>query len=416
MSEPGKRGETESAQAPPLRVLIVEDSEDDALLLELALKQASYDTKCRRVDTRPAMLAALEEGEWDVVIADYVMPRFSGLAALSLLKERGADLPFIVVSGKIGEEAAVEAMKAGAHDFVAKGRLTRLVPAIQRELKEVADRRARRRAEEERARLERDLREANEALESRVEERTAALAKLNEELQHEISERKRAEQLREESISLISHDLRSPLSSVIGATAFLARTLGEKGMRTEARYAESALKSAKRMNLMIQELVDSAWLESGHVEMRKEEIDLPSMVAEIAERVGTPEDRARIGVEAPVAMPPVPADPERIERVIVNLLTNALKYSPAASPVVLRVAQRGGDALLAVTDRGVGIPAEDIPHLFHRYYRARTAGKREGLGLYITRLIVEAHGGKVWVESEVGRGSTLGFTLPLAPD
>ncbi len=137
----------------PLNMLIVEDSEDDALLLLVQLRKSGYQPDFMRVETRESMLAALDQRTWDVVTSDYVMPRFSGLHALSVLRESGLDLPFIIVSGNIGEDIAVEAMKAGAHDYILKGNLARLVPAIERELREAETRRARKRAEEERIRL-----------------------------------------------------------------------------------------------------------------------------------------------------------------------------------------------------------------------------------------------------------------------
>ncbi|MGB3091686.1 MAG: PAS domain S-box protein, partial [Candidatus Zixiibacteriota bacterium] len=132
----------------PLRVLIVEDSEDDAALLERELRRGGYEPTTKRVETAKAMSAELKRQEWDIVISDYVLPSFSGPEALNLLKEAGLDLPFIVISGKIGEDTAVEAMKAGAHDYIMKDRLTRLIPAIQRELEEATVRGARKQAEE----------------------------------------------------------------------------------------------------------------------------------------------------------------------------------------------------------------------------------------------------------------------------
>jgi signal transduction histidine kinase/DNA-binding response OmpR family regulator len=131
-----------------LRVLIVEDSEDDALLLVRALRRGGYDPTFERVETAAAMKAALDQQTWDVVISDYAMPHFSALAALTLLKESGLDLPFIIVSGAIGEETAVAAMRAGAHDYVMKDDLARLGPAVQRELHEAGVRLARKSAEE----------------------------------------------------------------------------------------------------------------------------------------------------------------------------------------------------------------------------------------------------------------------------
>lgn len=146
----------------PLRVLIIEDSADDAQLLLQELRSGGYEPECRQVENADAMVAALAEREWDIVIADYVLPRFSGMAALELLQQQGLDLPFIIVSGQIGEEIAVEAMKAGAHDYLVKGRLARLVPTIKRELRENLMRLERRRTEEALRESERRFRETLE--------------------------------------------------------------------------------------------------------------------------------------------------------------------------------------------------------------------------------------------------------------
>jgi PAS domain S-box-containing protein len=131
----------------PLRVLIVEDAEDDADLVLRELRRGGYAPTSLRVETADAMTAALDDQEWDVVLADYSLPSFSAPAALAILKARGLDLPFIIVSGAVGEETAVAAMKAGAHDFVMKGHLARLVPALDRELRDAEERRRRARAE-----------------------------------------------------------------------------------------------------------------------------------------------------------------------------------------------------------------------------------------------------------------------------
>ena len=124
----------------PLRVLMVEDSEDDALLVLRELRAAGYDLTHERVDTAAALEAALDRHPWDLVIGDYSMPHFSGTAALGMLRQRGLDVPYICVSGTITEELAVAAMKAGAHDYVTKGQLKRLLPAIERELREAQGR------------------------------------------------------------------------------------------------------------------------------------------------------------------------------------------------------------------------------------------------------------------------------------
>ena len=131
-----------------LRVLIVEDSESDALLLLRALRQSGYEPASRRVESAAALTASLQEQEWDVVLSDFRLPQFNGLEALKLVQASGRDVPFILVSGVIGEETAVQAMKAGAHDYVLKDNLARLAPAIERELRDAEVRRQRRQAQD----------------------------------------------------------------------------------------------------------------------------------------------------------------------------------------------------------------------------------------------------------------------------
>jgi signal transduction histidine kinase len=232
----------------------------------------------------------------------------------------------------------------------------------------------------------------------------------------DVTDRKQAEAFREEYVSFISHDLRNPLTALLGQSDWLRRVLSAKGLEREARAAESMLTSARRLNSMVQDLADSVRLEAGVMKMQIQPVDLFHLVTDISERVGTLEDRARIHLEVPDWVPPVRADRDYVERAIVNLLTNALKYSAPDTPVILRVVRGDGAAVVSVIDQGVGIPPEEMPFLFEKFYRARTGKKAEGLGLglYITRMIVEALGGRIWAESKLRKGSTFSFTLPLA--
>ncbi len=131
----------------PLRVLIVEDSEDDAILVIHELKRGGYDVTFKRVEPAEALTAALDQQAWDIILSDYRLPHFSAPESLALLHQSSLDLPFIVISGTIGEETAVEMMKAGAHDYLMKGNLTRLVPAVERELHDAEVRKERKRAD-----------------------------------------------------------------------------------------------------------------------------------------------------------------------------------------------------------------------------------------------------------------------------
>ncbi len=261
----------------------------------------------------------------------------------------------------------------------------------------------------------REVVELNWGLERRVAERTAQLEAANRDLEREIAERKKAEQFRKEYVSLISHDLRNPLTAVKGHADLLCRLLSRQGLQREVTSAEAIVKSARRMNSMIQDLVESVRLEAGQLELRKEPTDPRHLILDIAERMGPMEDRARLRLDCPEDVPMVSMDPERIERVIANLVGNALKYSPQDSPVLVRLEGQSGQIRILVSDQGIGIPREDLPHLFDRFYRARTGRKTEGLGLglYISKMIVEAHGGHIEVESEEGQGSCFALSLPV---
>lgn len=225
-------------------------------------------------------------------------------------------------------------------------------------------------------------------------------------------------QLQEEQSELvrtISHDLRNPLTPIMGQATLLQRLLANRGLDKEADSVEAIVKNARRMNSMIQDLVDSVRFEAAVFELHREPTDLCSLITDLSERVGAVEERSRLKIECPAWLPSVSADRERIERAITNLITNALKYSPPDRPVVVRVEQRDEEAIISVTDQGVGIPREDQPHLFERFHRTEAGKKRGGLGLglYITRQIVEAHRGRIWVESKPGKGSTFSFSLPI---
>jgi PAS domain S-box-containing protein len=189
-----------------LHVLIVEDSEDDTLLMVRELKRGGYRPAYRRVESAAELQQELEKQSWDLILSDYRIPRFSGFRALELVRERGHDLPFIIVSGAIGEETAVAAMKAGAHDYIMKGNLVRLVPAVEREVREAEERRRRRKAEER-------LRE-NEKLLRAIVDNSPAVVFLKDVEGRFLLVNRRIEQMfdrpREQLVGKTDHDLFPP--------------------------------------------------------------------------------------------------------------------------------------------------------------------------------------------------------------
>jgi PAS domain S-box-containing protein len=231
----------------------------------------------------------------------------------------------------------------------------------------------------------------------------------------DISAQRELERLREEYVGLVSHDLRNPLSNIALRVQLLERALRSKGLTRELAIAEALQQSARRMNGMIEELLESTRLESGRVELHREPMDLAHFLEGVLERDVPPDERERFTLEVSGPVPPVSVDAARLERVVVNLLGNALKYTPPRTPVTVRLASEGGRAVVSVKDAGPGLRPEEQAQLFEKYYRTRSGRKAEGtgLGLYISRLIIGAHGGRIWVESTPGGGSTFSFTLPL---
>jgi signal transduction histidine kinase len=219
----------------------------------------------------------------------------------------------------------------------------------------------------------------------------------------------------EEYTHVISHDLRAPLAIILGNAQLIERAPDK--IELVRRSAGSIATSSRRMNAMIQDLVDSARLESGQLRLNPESLDLGRFVLDLTERmagvVGMDRCQARVAED----LPRVHVDPGQLERILANLLSNALKYSTPGTPVRLTVTSRSDEAVVSVADQGPGIAPEDRSSLFERYFRAREASERKeglGLGLYITKGLVEANGGHIWVESEVGKGSTFSFSLPAA--
>jgi signal transduction histidine kinase len=222
------------------------------------------------------------------------------------------------------------------------------------------------------------------------------------------------EQARDDLVRMISHDLRTPLNAIYNQ-AHLLRRHPDDAPRVEARAA-AVLKSCERMSAMIQDLVEATLLEDGQLQISPEPVDLAAVIPELLERFHGAIDVDRVRLVVHPDLRPALADPQRLERIVVNLLTNALKYSPPQGEVVLELAPAPEGVALVVTDRGVGIAPEDVPHVFDRFFRARGARQPEGLGLglYITRHLVQAHGGRIEVSSRLGQGSTFRVVLPSA--
>ena len=218
-----------------------------------------------------------------------------------------------------------------------------------------------------------------------------------------------------EVISTVSHELRSPLTSVKGYTSLLLNRWDRLGEEQKRMMLEQVHHDADRVTRLVTELLDISRLESGRLVLRRQMVDVLGLVNAVLEKVRMMEAQLSADVDFPENFPRVYADPDKIEQVLTNLVENAAKY---ADPRTMRVSGGvlDGQVTVAVADKGEGIPASDLPRVFTKFFRrAETRPTGSGLGLWISRGLVEAHGGRLVVESEVGRGSVFRFTLPIAP-
>ena len=236
---------------------------------------------------------------------------------------------------------------------------------------------------------------------------------------HDISRIKALERQREEFVSVIAHDLRTPIGVIQNYAEVLHRAAQSRGdSENEIRAATAIGLSARRLDGMVNDLLDASRIEAERLGLSLSAVDLPALAKSLVERLGPMLGAHAVQLFVAHDVSAVMADPSRVEQILTNLLTNAAKYSPDGAEISLSIETDGVAALVSVGDHGPGIPPDEKAVLFERFYRARSvrAGKEEGLGLglYICRGLVAAHGGRMWVDSAPGKGSAFRFTLPLA--
>jgi len=394
-----------------LRVLLVEDSENDALLLIRRLRKGGFDPIWKRVQDTSAMALALKEKIWDLIISDYSMPNFDGLQALKTYQQEGLDIPFILVSAMMGEELAVNAMVEGAHDYLMKDKLDRLVPAIRRELRDAQIRQERRKAQ-------REIVELNATLEQRVIERTEQLEAANRDLkaaQDELVKREKMAMLGQLT-SMVSHELRNPLGVIRSSNYYLQRTIDNK--------APKVIKHFKRIDeqvmlceAMVVDLLE--YTRNRGISTANQLLTpwLEKMIAHFGEK-----EDVVIDLQLPADLEAFPHDRERMAKVMNNLLTNAVQAvkdrarkesrdAAAFQPqIVVAVQQQVEQIAIAVSDNGIGMGPETYQRAFDPLFTTRAKGI--GIGLPNVKKIVEEHEGTVILTSEVEKGTTVTLLLP----
>src|SRR6266436_1646464 len=369
----------------PLRVLMIEDSEDDAVLLLRELRRGGYDVEFERVDLPGTLKSALDTKVWDLVVSDFSMPHFSGTDALHLLRAKGSDIPFIFVSGTMGEETAVAALQNGAQDYLMKTNLKRLVPAVQRALQEAEDRRQRKQMEQQ------------------------------------------VQQLRKfEAIGKLAGGIVHDFNNVIGVV------LGWAEMGCEEAPPES------RLHHHFQKIRDQAFWAARLTSqllafarrqvLQQRKLNLNTLVVEgmsLLHRVIG--EQIEIRVLAAPDLNITLVDPTQIEQVLMNLCLNARDAMPEGGRLVIETEMvelddsycrfypyvtAGRYAVISVSDTGIGMDTETRERIFEPFFTTKERGKGTGMGLATAYGIITQHGGFIHVYSEPSQGTLFRVYLP----
>lgn len=363
-----------------LRALVVEDSDSDTQLMLKELRRGGYDVTHERVETRPAMQAALSHRIWDIILCDYTLPQFSAMGALMTLRESGLDLPFIVISGTVGEETAVTTLKAGAHDFILKSRFARLLPAIERELRDAETRRLHRKAEEERKELVVKL----EAINAEIERFTYTAF----------------------------HDLRAPLVTIKGFLGVLKSDLDANRPEEVQKHIQRIEGASNKMDELLSDLLELSRI--GRVIRPPEEVDLGQLTQEALQLLDEYIHARNITVNVSSDLPTIIGDRICLRQVLENLIENAAKYTEGQASPIIEIGTRIQDdqQIIFVRDNGQGIDPRYHNRIFNLFEQLDPNMEGTGIGLALTKRIIEVHGGTIWVESEgQGYGSTFCFTI-----
>ncbi len=476
-----------------LKVLVLEDRPADAELMVHELRRSGLSVEWDLVSDEAGFLARLAE-PYDVVLADYSLPQFDALRALAHLKDRGLNVPVIVVSGNIGEERAVETIKAGATDYLLKDRLSRLASAVTRAVEE-------RRLQKAKARSDRELQVSEERLRMALDHiphpfviydqdlrirfincRGIKLSGYPEEeligrtdtelfppeltdaylpslrqsrdrgtlqsvectlrpaegefvceltyvplfdesgeireilaIAFDITERRRIEKMKDDMLSAVSHEMRTPLTAMIGFTEFMLENPVPEGQQRD--YLGIIFREGERLRELIENLLDLQRLKAGFSAETFEPLAVPPLMRKAVHRFMGPTSSHPITLECPMELPCVEAKESHLHRALENLVSNAVKYSPDGSPISVGARQENQSILFWVSDQGCGIPQESLERIFSRFVRLdNRSGKPTGgtgLGLALVREIARDHQGEAWAESEPGRGSTFYLKIPL---
>ena len=502
-----------------LQILLLEDDLADSELIRATLKNGGMNCEFKRVTTREEFVIELQNENLDLILSDYLLPQFDGISALEIAQQISPDVPFILVSGVLGEETAIEALKNGATDYVLKQRLSRLLPSVQRALRESQEHQELKRAEE-------SLRQTDDTLRAVVDVSPVAIITLNQDYQvltwnkaaeqiygwsaleilyqplpvipessksameacverilqqkqtlknlefrhfkkdgsqadinvslaplHsctcnniclvmtavDITLKKQAEaermvllqreqkaradaekasRIKDEFLAIVSHELRTPLNAILGWIKMI------RSGRVKQEKFEQALEIVERnatlQAQLIEDLLDISGIIRGKLHLELNPVSLASVIRETVETLYLAAEAKSINVQLNLDqnVENIVGDSSRLSQILWNLLSNAIKFTDKGGRIEINLSQSNSTAEIEISDTGIGIDADFIPLVFEYFRQADSSITRPkgglGLGLAITRNLVEAHGGTIVAESAgEKKGATFKVTLPM---
>jgi signal transduction histidine kinase len=380
--------------ASSVNILLIEDNLAEARLLREILKEAKFrQFSLVHVKRLGEALERLKQDYFDVILLDLTLPDSQGLASLARLICHAPSLPIVVLTNTNDDELAIEAVRQGAQDYLLKRQVN--VDVLVRSVRYAIERKQALEA----------LRSVNEALEIRVQERTAELVKANE-----------LNQLKSEYVSMISHDFRDPLNTLLLSTGLLQESHQKLTQAKKLTHFQLIRLAIKDMARLLDEVSLIGKADLGKLQCQPTPLELEAFCRQLVEelQLSTGETHqlvfTRLGELSEAVW-----DESLLRHILGNLLANAIKYSPEGGTVRFELISQDKKVIFRIQDWGIGIPLEDQKRLFLPFNRAKNVGTipGNGLGLAIAKKCVEAHGGQISVNSEVGVGTTFTVTLPL---
>lgn len=388
---------------PPVAVLLFEDDEGQALLTKEALeKEGIVVDVCR---TGKEGLDRLLSKDYDAHLIDMQLPDTTGTEILRRVNTIKPGSISIIVTGHGDEVAAVGAMKLGAYDYVVKSPYMGHLAALPVVIREALDRR--------------QLKHEREELQSEIWEQARLLEERNAELRRANEELKRVDQLKSDLVSMVSHELRTPLATIKEFTSILVDQIAGPVTKDQQEYLAIIQANVDRLARIIDDLLDMSKIEAGRVLLNKTLVQVEPLLEHVMQSLRPLAESRRIAIEQEVsgAIAGIFADADKVTQVLVNLVSNAIKYTNDGGRVTIGVQEQQNEVQFTVTDTGIGIAEEDLPKLFEKFQRFRRSGdkssvKGTGLGLAISKRLIEIHGGRIWATSTLGKGSSFAFTVP----